>query len=98
MTPDTVDDLWAAEDRIGQLQAAITAIAGGADVGQYLRLTERFCRPTCRWSDPENDTECDGDPECGCPCEHRTSEPDHEAATSSPGTPGEMTDTGSTYQ
>lgn len=83
MSLDTVDDLHAAEDRIGVLEEHIRKIAQGWEISTVLLLRapcgdavnsavavidgEPYCRPSCHSWEAEG---CDRD-ECGCPCHNR---------------------------
>lgn len=66
-----VDDLEAAEDRIGMLQAAMRAIAG-CDCGHAetakaaLELHGPYCRPSCEDHDHGDEADIDAYT-CGCP-------------------------------
>lgn len=72
MSVDIVDDLHYAEDRIGQLEAAIRRHIGPADrhtpaLYSELRalIDEDYCRPSCEAGKEYDD---EHDPDCGCPC------------------------------
>lgn len=77
MAADMVDDLHAAEDRLGLLQVALDGFLNISDIGDYNYFHEkysylgdgRYCRPSCNFVDTG---ECeDEDPDCcGCPCGH----------------------------
>lgn len=76
MSVDMVDDLHAAEDRIGQLEAAVLAVEDALLTGDMSKVIDLlgdavavvrsgFCRPSC-------DEGCDDD--CGCACHNDATE------------------------
>lgn len=83
MSLDSVDDLEAAEDLIGELERALREVLyvstaqnvpaakrQGLDV---LRSSITYCRPTCDMHGGPHLDPADGtiDIECGCPCHAR---------------------------
>lgn len=84
MSLDIVDDLHAAEDRIGLLEMALENVLAlvpppiiGCDMEEVrianAVLADPFCRPSCEqekeWA--EDDPGYEHDDCCGCPCHSR---------------------------
>lgn len=71
MSADTIDDLHAAEDRIGELRATIDAYCSTETPGprNMLRAAAMsWCRPSCGYM---IDGDClAGEDTCGCTCDH----------------------------
>lgn len=77
MSLDLVDDLHAAEERIGLLEACLREVLGwlhnGRPAGAAAALADTYCRPSC--ADHDHD-DCDDEEalDCGCPA-HPSMEP-----------------------
>lgn len=70
MSTDIVDDLHAAEEKIGYLQHVLQRVADGTNDDTWGDEIDAalapYCRPSCEDHDHDDPTDLDAE-DCGCP-------------------------------